>query len=737
MMKIKQIIFTFLFLIFLSGISYSQITLTLPKVSGAPGTSVVSPINVSDLTGLGVTSFQFELKYDPNIIIISGVSTAGTLISSPTVAPDTANGKLRVAWASAGSLSGSGTLLNINIQFKNVGTTSIKYMVSDSLNPTFTFYSQFGSNLTVNAADGSAQTSTGSIPPSLNMNPTGPYTIGEGSTLTATLIGSDTKPGAVLTYSYTSTPAITGATLNTTTGAFSWTPVTNQFGLYNVVFSVSDGTLKTSISTTITVTKTNLPPTLSLNPTGPYTVNEGSTLTVNLIGNDINLGDVLTYSFTSNPQMTGAVVNPSSGVFTWTPTTNQAGIYNVTFSVNDGKVTTSVPTTITVTSITNTPPTLTLNPAGPFSVNAGATLTINLIGNDINIGDVLTYSFISNPQMTGAVVNPSSGVFTWTPTAAQEGNYAVTFTVSDGKATTQVLTIITVVKVNLPPTLSLVPAGPYIVNEGQKLTVTLQGSDPNSGDVLTYSITNPATLPAGVQLTGNQFTWIPNYNQGSTTPYNFTFKVTDQGGLSASQSTSIYVNKVNRAPVFTKEIPDNLILTVNIPVPLNFTFQYAAVDPDSDKVTFSLITGPDGSSVTSAGLFSWAPTVSQAEKSYTLTIQASDGILFVQSTHIISAGKVVGVQKISEIPTNYELYQNYPNPFNPTTSIRFAVPKESPIKISLFNLLGQKIGVLVNKIYSPGIYRVSFDASKLNSGIYLYKIESNNFVSTKKMMVLK
>jgi hypothetical protein len=642
MMKIKQIIFTFLFLIFLSGISYSQITLTLPKVSGAPSTNVVSPINVSDLTGLGITSFQFELKYDPNIIIISGVSTAGTLINSPTVAADTAKGKLRVAWASAGSLSGSGTLLNINIQFKNVGTTSIKYMVSDTLSPTFVFNSQFGSNLTVNAADGSAQTSTGPIPPTLNMNPAGPYTIGEGSTLTATLIGSDTKPGAVLTYSYTSTPTITGATLNTTTGAFSWTPVTNQFGVYNVVFSVSDGTLKTSISTTITVTKTNLPPTLSLNPTGPYSVNAGTELKVTLVGSDPNAGDVLTYSYSSTPTITGATFSQTTGVFDWTPTSTQAGNYNVSFSVTDGQDLTSISTSIMVN------------------------------------------------------------------------------------------------KVNLPPTLSLVPAGPYLINEGQKLTFTLQGSDPNSGDVLTYSITSPATLPAGVQLTGNQFTWTPNYNQGSTTPYNFTFKVTDQGGLSASQSTSIYVNKVDRAPVFTKEIPDNLVLTVNIPVPLNFTFQYAAVDPDSDKVTFSLITGPDGSTVTSAGLFSWAPVAAQAGQSYTLTVQVSDGILSTQSSHIISASsKITGVQELGDMPTNFALYQNYPNPFNPTTTIKFAVPKESSIKLSLFNMLGQEIEVLVNKVFSPGNYQVSFDASKLNSGIYIYRIEANNFVSSKKMILLK
>ena len=647
-MQIKKIIFTFLFLILISEISYSQITLTLPNVSGAPGANVVSPIKVSDLTGLAITSYQFELKYDPNIIVIDTAFTSGTLTSSvPTIKVDSSKGKFRIAWASGSPISGSGTLINIHIKFKNIGSTSIQYINSDTNNtvsPPFIFNSQFYStpnsnSVPVNSIDGSASTSIG-----------------------------------------------------------------------------------------------NTAPTLNPSPSGPYNINDGQNLHIILNGSDPDAGDVLTYSYISSPAISGAMFSSTTGIFDWTPTSVQGGIYNVTFKVTDGKAITSVSTTITVTA-TNTPPTLTLNPAGPFSVNADATLTINLIGNDVNTADVLTYSYISNPQMTGAAVD--NGVFTWTPTAVQEGNYAVTFTVSDGKATTPVLTIITVVKVNLPPTLSLAPNGPYLVNEGQKLTVTLQGSDPNAGDVLTYSITAPVILPAGAQLTGNQFSWTPNFNQSSTTPYNFTFKVTDQGGLSTSISGLVYVNNVDRVPIFTKELPDNVVATVNIPVPVNYTFQYAATDPDSDKVVFSLITGPDGSSVSPTGLFSWSPTASQAEKSYTLTVQASDGILSVLSTHIISAGKVVGVQKISEIPTEYALCQNFPNPFNPTTSIRFAVPKESFIKLSVFNVLGQEIMNLVNKVYSPGNYQVSFDASKLNSGIYFYQIKSNDFVSSKKMMVLK
>jgi len=644
-MRIIKIIFTFLLIILFSGISYSQITLTLPNVNGASGTNVVSPINVSDLTGLKINTYQFELKYDPNIIVINGLNIAGSITNgTPTFSVDTVKGKVFIAWASAYYLTGNGTLLNINIQFKNMGSTSIKYIVSDSLKPTYTFKSMFGSNKTVIPINGSATTNSGNTPPSLNMNPTGPYTVGEGSTLTAKLVGSDPDAGDVLIYSYTSTPTITGAKINSTTGVFSWTPVTNQFGVYNVIFSVSDGKAKTSDTTNIIVTQTNLPPALNITPTGPFAVNVGTELKVTLVGSDPNRGDVLTYSYSALPIITsGVTFGQSTGIFDWAPTSNQAGIYNVTFSVTDGKDITTITTSITVNNV------------------------------------------------------------------------------------------------NLPPTLSLVPVGPYSIDEGQKLSITLEGSDPNAGDVLAFSITNPATLPDGAQLIGNQFSWIPKYNQGSSIPYNFIFKVSDQGGLSASVSIQIIVNNINRAPIFTKELPDNVIVQVNnSPTPIYYTFQYLAADPDSDKVIYSLISEPEGSSITSAGLFSWAPAIAQAGKSYTLTVQASDGTLSAQSTHIISASStIVGIQEVSEIPTKFALNQNFPNPFNPTTFISFAVPTESFIKISIFNLLGQEIKMLVNKTFSPGNYRINYDASKMNSGIYLYRLEANNFVSSKKMIVLK
>jgi hypothetical protein len=89
------------------------------------------------------------------------------------------------------------------------------------------------------------------------------------------------------------------------------------------------------------------------------------------------------------------------------------------------------------------------------------------------------------------------------------------------------------------------------------------------------------------------------------------------------------------------------------------------------------------------------------------------------------------------IPDKYNLSQNYPNPFNPTTSIKFSIPTNTFVKLTVFDLLGREISVLVNDVKSAGNYIVDFNASDLASGIYYYKIETKDFTEVKKMMIIK
>ena len=91
----------------------------------------------------------------------------------------------------------------------------------------------------------------------------------------------------------------------------------------------------------------------------------------------------------------------------------------------------------------------------------------------------------------------------------------------------------------------------------------------------------------------------------------------------------------------------------------------------------------------------------------------------------------------NKIPESFSLSQNYPNPFNPTTMIKYSIPKSGNVTLKIFNMLGQEVATLVNQEQNAGNYNISFDASHLASGVYMYRIQSGNFSLTKKMTLLK
>jgi len=86
---------------------------------------------------------------------------------------------------------------------------------------------------------------------------------------------------------------------------------------------------------------------------------------------------------------------------------------------------------------------------------------------------------------------------------------------------------------------------------------------------------------------------------------------------------------------------------------------------------------------------------------------------------------------------NYSLEQNYPNPFNPVTNIRYSIPSVQFVTLKVFNILGEEVASLVNEEKSAGIHEVKFNAASLNSGVYIYKIQTEEFYSVKKLLLLK
>jgi len=99
--------------------------------------------------------------------------------------------------------------------------------------------------------------------------------------------------------------------------------------------------------------------------------------------------------------------------------------------------------------------------------------------------------------------------------------------------------------------------------------------------------------------------------------------------------------------------------------------------------------------------------------------------------------QVTSVETGSEIPSDFRLGQNYPNPFNPTTNISFDLPKAEYVTLKIYTLLGTEVVTLVSETLPAGKYTVKFDASRLSSGVFFYKLQTSSFVQTKKMLLVR
>lgn len=116
--------------------------------------------------------------------------------------------------------------------------------------------------------------------------------------------------------------------------------------------------------------------------------------------------------------------------------------------------------------------------------------------------------------------------------------------------------------------------------------------------------------------------------------------------------------------------------------------------------------------------------------------------IIVNGTHIGSGtfcGGSLSVKNGVDLgtPTEFSLSQNYPNPFNPSTTISYQLVKQSHVTLKVFDVLGREVATLVNGLEEPGYKSVKFEASKLPSGVYYYRLQAGNYVETKKLLLLR
>jgi hypothetical protein len=153
-----------------------------------------------------------------------------------------------------------------------------------------------------------------------------------------------------------------------------------------------------------------------------------------------------------------------------------------------------------------------------------------------------------------------------------------------------------------------------------------------------------------------------------------------------------------------------------------------SIDGQDNFVTVGFVEGKGSSTEISYYSFNDNPKLSGVNQLYYRLKQVDfDGTF--------SYSNVVNVSY--DVPAEFVLSQNYPNPFNPSTRINYFLPKESFVSVKVYDFLGREVTTLVNEIKSTGSYDLVFDASNLPSGTYFYTLRTDNYSSTKKMILLK
>jgi hypothetical protein len=457
----------------------------------------------------------------------------------------------------------------------------------------------------------------------------GGQSVDEGSPLTFTASATDPDmPADNLSFSLDASAPL-GATIDQSTGRFSWTPPGGtSLGNHTVTVRVTDdgvASLDDFETITITVNDVNLSPVLAA--IGPQNAEEGSPLTFTASATDLDLpANNFSFSLDSGAPA-GATINSITGEFNWTPgEADGPAVHAVTVRVTeDGAPTLDDFETINITvGEVNQAPVLAA--IGNKSIDEGSLLTFAASGTDPDLpANGLSFSLDSDTP-AGATINPATGEFNWTPTEAQgPGVYSVTVRVTDDGTTNldhfETITII-VNDVNLPPVLGAI--GAQSVDEGNPLTFTASATDADlPANNFSFSLDSGAPAGATINSTTGEFNWTPNFSEHPAA-YSVTVRVTDDGtpNLEDLETIDITVGDVNRAPELTaignKNVDEGSLLT--------FTASATDADLPANNLSFSLDAGaPAGATIDSTtGEFRWTPTEAEGPAVYSVTVRVTD-----------------------------------------------------------------------------------------------------------------
>ena len=401
-----------------------------------------------------------------------------------------------------------------------------------------------------------------------------------------------------------------GLVVNPNNGTIQWTPRQDQIGSQNVLLRVRDGRGGFDLQFfQIVVAEPNSAPVItSTPPTGPAGVGLPYTYDVNAVDAQ---EDAVSFSLSVAPE--GMTIDSVSGVITWTPTADQIGAETITVVALDERGLSSEQTfdlTVEVDPENVAPVFLS---EAPVEVRLGDNYLYRVSTFDQN-GDPTTLTLVDGPD--GMTLNPD-GLIVWQPGPDQIGDQTVQLTVEDGRGgeATQEFTIeVTTQPVNFPPEITSVPLTAAIAGEDYVFQAT---AEDRNNDTLFWTLEN-APMGMTIDPVTGLINWQPDTDDIGT--QDVTVQVVDTYGAFSQLVYTIRVRAVNTPPVILTS-PNTMGA-----VGSTYLYQVGAEDVDQDRLTFSLVSGPNGLTIDAdTGLVQWTPDAGQ-DGSADVEIAVSDSL---------------------------------------------------------------------------------------------------------------
>lgn len=228
-----------------------------------------------------------------------------------------------------------------------------------------------------------------------------------------------------------------------------------------------------------------------------------------------------------------------------------------------------------------------------------------------------------------------------------------------------------------------------------------------------YSIGKSASHP--------DLDWIELYNSSSAQIDISGYKIYDSGGNSGTKPKMTLANGTF--------IPSKGFFVISTDIPTSTDPSGFGLSSSGEKVWLEDKTGAVIDTVTFSAM--------TETQTYSRIPDGGAWKLVSKMTKGASNGTGSSIETKNEIATAYMLKQNYPNPFNPTTKFEYSIPKAGIVSLKVYDILGNEVASLVNYFQNAGSYTADFDANNLTSGVYIYKIQSGNFVKSNKMVLIK